>query len=305
MRQAELKLLSDGERAGADNIPKRHHFVPEMLSKRFVDSDGKLYCYKKDAPERGVFTGTPKNLFVQGHLYTAFNEDGTKDVLLEQKFSQLDSEANDIIEKIIVSVRKGQLPGLTEVEKRVWDLFHFVQWKRVPDSHGFYFTDENFGPVIQQAKADYQEKYGPLTEEQEGWFQDPEWLKKYKQNVRVGMLAQAGSRVREALSQKGLGIAIISKPNKSFVIGSFPVVKFAHTGRADLTDSTVEVWLPISHDVAVTPAPISPMKEKAVYIRDSDVRKINEAILKQSTMIAGRSPKLIRSLTGDRGRCFI
>lgn len=80
-------------------------------------------------------------------------------------------------------------------------------------------------------------------------------------------------------------------------MGSRPVVKLTHPGRGHLADATVEVWLPIASDVAVSPAPGAPTEELLVEIReDSTIRYLNRAAFIQSTAIAGKSQKLVASL---------
>jgi hypothetical protein len=108
----------------------------------------------------------------------------------------------------------------------------------------------------------------------------------------VGVLPTPAER-EKLLSSGGL-IVRITKHNKSFVIGSRPVVR---PGRMHIEDATGQAWLPIAHDVAVLlfagnggPASIE------------IIRWLNEALFKQSTFVAGRSNKLLASLSGCRCR---
>ena len=65
--------------------PKRHHFNPEMLQRRFTDQEGRLYFYDKRFPEKGIQRSIPKNLFVEQHLHTQFLDSGEKDVSVEEE----------------------------------------------------------------------------------------------------------------------------------------------------------------------------------------------------------------------------
>jgi hypothetical protein len=116
----------------------------------------------------------------------------------------------------------------------------------------------------------------------------------------VDALKRTSPQVLAILKQKGLGIATVRKRGKSFVIGSLPVVKLTYPGREHLADPSVEVWLPIAFDVAVSPAPIPSGSELLLEIDDPVVRSINGATFKQSTTIAGRSEELISSLAHAR-----
>ena len=94
------------------NIPKRQHYVAEMILKRFTNAQGRLHFFDKRFPENGVLTSTPKNLFLENHIYTQYDKQGVKDVSLEIFFSKLESEANQIIEKIVAAARIGHTPNL-------------------------------------------------------------------------------------------------------------------------------------------------------------------------------------------------
>ena len=89
-------------------------------------------------------------------------------------------------------------------------------------------------------------------------------------------------------------IAVISVPRESFVIGSCPIARF-HRG-IPLTRPEVQFWLSIASDVSVSPY-FACGREKCVEVRDPFVRKINREIFRQSSAIAGRSEKLIASLS--------
>ncbi|MCH7776908.1 MAG: DUF4238 domain-containing protein [Gemmatimonadetes bacterium] len=282
------------------SVPKRHHYVPQMLLRRFTNARGKLYFFDKRVPEKGVLTSTPKNLFLEKHLYTRYDERGTKDVTLERDFAALEGKANQVIEKIVTAARKGLTPSLTADEKATWDQFFYYQWKRAPDLHEKTSVFGDFENVIQEALAEFETTIRPLTDEERQSMQDRDVLARIKQNAKVDAVADPGQEVQDVLGQKGLGVVIIPKPNKSFVIGSLPIVKLTQPGRTHLADPSVEAWLPIASDVAVTPA-LSRNREKLVPINeDRHVRGINAAIFKQSTTTAGRSQALITSLANRR-----
>ena len=89
---------------------------------------------------------------------------------------------------------------------------------------------------------------------------------------------------------------IIRKKNKSFVIGSNPVLQvFPENGSSGGRPRPFTAsWLPIAHDIAIAygegEGGLMEFKE------DRELRRFNEAIFDQSSAIAGRSDKLIRSL---------
>ncbi|VAX18350.1 hypothetical protein MNBD_NITROSPINAE04-21, partial [hydrothermal vent metagenome] len=130
-------------------------------------------------------------------------------------------------------------------------------------------------------------------------LRNPDYSDRIKQNAKVDALKKDSINILDVLNNKGLGITRISSANKSFIIGSFPVLKLTNDGRTHLSDPTVEAWLPIAHDIIVTPA-LEKGEEKLVALNDKSVRRLNMLFAKQSTTIAGRSEKLIRSLAFPR-----
>ena len=72
-------------------------------------------------------------MYVQGHLYTLVEKDGSKDTTLEKYYVDIEGIADQVIEKIVRAARKGQLSRLTITEKIDWDNFVYRQCERVPD----------------------------------------------------------------------------------------------------------------------------------------------------------------------------
>jgi hypothetical protein len=82
-----------------------------MLQSRFTDDRGRIYVFNKKAPENGVFETTPTNAFVQRHIYSFVNKDGTKDPTLERFYADLEGRANKIIEKIVDAAWRKNPPA--------------------------------------------------------------------------------------------------------------------------------------------------------------------------------------------------
>lgn len=276
-------------------IPKRHHYVPQMLLRRFCDVNGNLYFFDKRICEKGVLKSTPPNLFYQKHLYSLVDENGSKDASLEREMSVLEGRADRVIEKIITAARSWTKPHLSNDEKNIWDKFLYLQWKRVPDSHRKYESLINFEESLRAAAAEFERAVRPLTDDERMKISDPEVQARIKQNARVKATASAGDDVVETLAQKSLLIAMPENKKKSFVIGSFSFVQLEYAG-SNAGERIVQAWLPVASDVAVTMVP-KQNAETLAKLDDRNVRRLNEAIFAQSMMVAGRSLPLIRSLS--------
>jgi hypothetical protein len=278
-------------------VPKRHHYNPQMLLRRFADAQGMLFFYNKGLPHRGVQSTQPANLFVQNHLYSFQTKDGTKDTSLETQFAALEYKADLIIEKIITCARAGREPKLNPEERRDWDSFFYYQWKRVPEMIESNSNISDFGTSLRRA-INSLEKIRPLTQAEREDFQKPSTIKRMRQNAIVRSVADPGRRVLGELGKKGLGILITRKIKKSFVLGSRAIVKLTLRGRTNLSDPTVEVWLPIASDIAVCFLPGPPWERLIECSDDRHIRHLNKATFKQSGIVAGRSRALIASLAG-------
>ncbi len=276
--------------------PKRHHFVPQFILRRFVDHNGKLYSFDKRIHEKGVLAQTPEGLFVKKHLYSTIDVAGNREATLETHLSSVESVASTIIEKIIETARSHQNPKLTHAEKELWNQFFYLQWKRVPESFSRRELVARYDTYLEESLAEFESHRRPLTGAEHAHFRNPHTRDRLYRNASIMAVAEPGVHVQEARREKGLGVALIEKPNKSFIIGSFPIVRFANGGNAHLASPTVQIWFPIASDVAVTP--IFPRdSERLVIINDKNIRSINEAIFRQSTLIAGRSQALVASLS--------
>ena len=283
------------------NIPKNHHYIPQMLLKRFTNQEGKLYVYDRCHPEKGIQKKDPRKTFVRRHLYTQVEEDGTRDVSVETEFlAPLESDASPVIEKIANAARRGVPPNLSPDEKDIWVVFSYIQFKRVPE------TREKYKEEIRQEilrEIDFIGQFRPFTDRELSILDDEETMERLFRNSSIQSVQKPLSKEgAEILLAKRIGVAVIRKPKpkRSFVIGSNPVVKLSHPKRSHLSDPTVEVWLPIARDVAVSPCPGE--SDKVISLQDRHIESINRSAFKQSTVIAGCSRELIESLLGEEAR---
>jgi Protein of unknown function (DUF4238) len=279
---------------------KNNHYVPQMLLRRFMNAKGELFYFNKNKPEKSIEHRNPNSIFCAPNLYVDIDRTKKRDVSLERDvYGTLESDATPIVDKIVEAARKDKLPQLTRVEKSKWDEFFARQWARTPDAYAKYSESFNFQNEIKSSLDFFKQNVRPISLAEHAKFGDPEYLKKLRKTTFIGSLKLSGGMSQHALGTRGLGIVRISDAKKSFIIGSFPVVKLTLPGRTKLTDPTVEAWLPISYDVAVTPWGLKD-QEAGNIIDGTKVRELNLFVCAQSTEIAGRSEALLQSLL--RGR---
>ena len=259
--------------------PKRHHYVPCMLSKRFANQSGKLFFFDKVRADRGVQVTTPKNLLVESHLYTTVDSSGNKNVEVERRLAEIEDQVNKVVDKIVNAARQKKTPNLTHAEKESWCQYFYLQWRRVPE-----VRDQIIPKVISEEEKRQLSKYFGSIEE----------VNRNIKNVWVESLPNSSKNVLSVLMNKGLGIVVAQNLEHSFIVGSHPTVKFSHPGRAHLSDSSVEYWFPLASDVAVSPS--GGRADQLVVVDEGVVQTINKSISEQSTIIAGRSRELIESI---------
>lgn len=285
------------------SIPKDHHYIPRMLLKRFTDEEGNLYAYDKSHPSRGIRKRAPKNLFFKRHLYTQVAEDGTRDASVETEFlSRLESDASPVIEKIVSAARRGGPPSLSLTERGIWAAFTYVQFKRVPEMREMH-KEEIFQEI--RREIDFMRQFRRFADHELSVLHDEEKMERLWRNISIqGVQKPLSKEGTEIFLEKRIGVAVIrnAKPKRSFVIGSNPIVRMSHPERSHLADATVELWLPLARDVAVSPCPGE--SDSVISVNDRHIRAINRSVFEQSTVIAGCSRDLIESLLDEETRNF-
>ena len=281
--------------------PVRHHYVPRMLLKRFMDTDDRLWTFNKASPEKGVLPKSIGSVFFEKHRYSVIKADGTKDVSLEHALSEIEGDADRFIEKVVATVRAGNTPHITKSDHALWMKFLRVQWLRRPGVVTDHMSPEEFDEFLDEEIAALTPFLHRIPPQALALVKTPEWRKRLKRNLAAQMVTQPMSDVQNTLSQMGLAIAVLRKSNKSFVIGSHPVIRCAPPGGGKLGTPGVELWLPVARDVAISPLPEPGIVRVLDGIADADLRRLNLAIYAQSREIASSSQSLVASIVGACG----
>ena len=279
------------------NTPKRHHVVPQMIVRNFLDQNNVLWCLKKD--EGTVFSSTARNAFVYTNLYTNYGytgrlNDATKENLIA---TQIEAPADRVVKKITSSARADRKPNLTVEEKHIWDNFLHAQVLRTayvrsllnkPEIvHGYIgFLERKLGTLPERAHALLK---GTSNEPSPILLEN--WLK---------LILNPVGNFYEALRGKGLIIQLIKNPRKAFITGSVPTL--LHTPHRGTFKQSGILLIPIASDVAVASFgyfgdenlwPVPQTNRGTDYIRFTNLE-----IRNQSNIVGCRSRKLVESLRG-------
>ena len=277
--------------------PKRHHYVPEMLLRNFTDENGRLYVFDKRLPDKGARISSPKQAFVENNMYLQYAySGGEKDYSIEHALSQLEGSASGVIMRVIDAARTGKCPTLSEEEKRSWDTYFCSQLTRTPDVRP---SDQDLDEARLQLADDIIRSNtlsSTAISNLKHVVSDPEIVSQSNQSVRANLAIPNDSRILDVISGKGMLVAWIKRSNRSFVIGSKPIVIVRPEAHTHLADPAVFAWLPVAYDVAVTPALTAGEIKLFEITNNRFVRGLNDATLDQSVTIAGRSQILVESL---------
>jgi hypothetical protein len=274
--------------------PKRHHFIPQMLLRRFTDVAGHLYFANRRNPKAGVGFAKPENLLLEKHLYSTIQKDGKRDASLEQRYSKLEGAVSPLIDQITRCILNDTIPELNGSAKETWDKFLYEQWRRVPDMHNQVMPQASAKEAVREALDAFESEYRTLAPDERARSLTPHAVAEFRQNAKVGALSRSSGEVMKALAGKGLSFGVCEKRH-SFIIGSSPILKIVEGPSSRLDDPRVEVWLPI-HPNIVAVAAGKKGDATIVALPAHSVKSFNRAVVKKSSMIAGRSEKLIMSL---------
>lgn len=279
--------------------PKRHHFVPEMVLNGFTDEDEWLHWCRVDEKPTVVRRARPTELFYKKHLYSTISEVGVKDAVMERQLSVLESEAAEVVQQIIFKARAGKPATLSGAQKRVWYLFFLLQWRRTPEAQRAAISDTDLLQMLDETLDEARDLF-PKRHVEIDALATSEAKARILRNVRIDSLKGLSGNVIGVLEQRGIGILHIPKRDRSFIVGSRPIVRFTPEGHTHLSDPAVEMWLPIASDVAAGVGLGNGGISLHLLTDDRPVRQLNCAIANQSSIIAGCSSALVRSLANQR-----
>lgn len=277
------------------NTPKRHHFVPQMLLRRFSAADGSLYFHRREMGRGTVAKISTRKLFVEKNLYNQIGNSGNIDYSIEKELAILEGEANSIIDYMIMRVERGNKPKLSREKKAIWDRFFYVQWKRTPNVLDRTITFSEFEQSYVEALEEFEEKYRPLMEHERQELMQEEVMGRVRHNARAMSVAAPSQMVTQVLRRKGLEF-IVNRTDEPFVIGSNPISRIESFNQTHLESPMMRAWLPLSSRIAVSPAYQKGIYKISVEKAKGKISAINRNIVSQSDGYASESKDLIEKM---------
>lgn len=271
--------------------------MPQMILNNFKNDRGKLWCFNKDTGR--CYEVPPSKVLVERDFYSAVLGDGSKDAFTEMKLAEgIEAETAPLVCRLIHCAREGRELDISYEEKKILALFVHIQDARTRMSYNISRNDKILVAAIRQWAA----RGNCLTGEQRKILNDEVARGRIKKNLWLRYLTDEDLSDEETIGKlmdKEIGVMFIQKPNKSFIIGDHPVIRGVNKhGNIRLEDDDVFEMLPVAHDVLLFWGRQYYRDRERIIVHDSHkIRSINEAILRRSTTIAGRSQDLLRSLS--------
>lgn len=284
--------------SGRSTTPRRHHYIPQMIQRRFAGPDLHLFSFDKRHPERGVERKPIRRLFQAQHLYTVRHLDGTRDTSTETRLSVIEGRAGSVIARAVDDARAGRpTPWSVADRKALIDLL-IAQFRRSPDLHQRVLLRPTAEEIVADGIAQWEARFGPAPPEERAALLSPAFIAEARRNALAANAADPLLRVAAAMEQRGFSVARIAVPGCSFILGSNPFARFraADSGRQDLGDPDAELWLPIAHDVALVSYGDTSTTRFVEFTKDTPIRQMNGLIARDSTVFASADRDLIEAL---------
>lgn len=272
------------------NAPHRHHYVPRMVQRNFANESGGLFFWRRGMPIGQVRVSKPSNLFVEDHLYTLIDKNGGRDHSIEYWFGRLESLVAPFIQEFLSIVRDGMTPIMNRTHLDLWHTYVYHAQKRTVAWHQRFLKPEDLLVVVKEIASEQQ-----WHEHIQRWGKDPKHALREMNNARIA--SQVTPMPDEMLEDcRSLGLAIYIAPAKtSFILGDDMRGDALLSSNGQATSARRVQFMPIAPDVAVgychTPG------VHTEHLTAMEVRRMNEAMAKQSYLIAGRSEAQIASLS--------
>jgi hypothetical protein len=274
----------------SNKAPHRHHYVPRMVQRNFINESGGLFFWRRGMCIGEVRSTKPSNLFVEDNLYTIVGKNGARDHSIEHWFGRLESLAARFIQQFLGIVRHGMTPIMDPTHWDFWHIYNYHAQKRTVAWHQRFLRPEDFIAVLQEIASEQQ-----WNEHIRAWETDPEDTLREMNNARIA--SQIDPMPDEMLVEfRSRGLVIyVAPPQTSFILGDDISVDALVSSHGGTTGARKVNFMPIAPDVAV-----GYCDTRGVYtdhLTAMDVRRMNEAMAKQSYLIAGRSSAQIASLS--------
>lgn len=274
----------------SNKAPHRHHYVPRMVQRNFTNESGGLYFWRRGMAVGEVRSTKPSNLFVEDHLYTMVDKEGGRNHSIEHWFGRLETLAAPFIQQFLNIVRHGMTPIMDPTYWDLWHIYNYHAQKRTVAWHTRFLTRDDLLAVMKQIATKQQ-----WREHLQAWEANPDDVHREMNNARIAsQVHPIPNDLLEELRSQGI-VIYVAPPQTSFILGDEAGASALVSSKRYATGRHRVQFMPLAPDVAVGYCVTRGVQIDHLVARD--VRRMNEAMAKQSYLIAGRSRAQIASLS--------
>ncbi|CAO4157307.1 DUF4238 domain-containing protein [Methylorubrum extorquens] len=135
---------------------KRHHYVPEMMLRRFAGPDLHLWSFDKRHPDYGIERKPIARLFREWDLYTSVDATGWRDRLAETRLSVMESRASPVLDWVVAEARQGRLATVSNADREALADILVAQIGRSPDAFNSITAEWDFDAFIADRLAEWE-----------------------------------------------------------------------------------------------------------------------------------------------------
>ena len=282
---------------------RRHHFVPQTLQKRFADERRHIwYCERRSL--KGSFSiPEDRNIdscFWMRNINTTIRSDGSLSDAAETKYwKAIDDYLTEILDALGSNVRANTVSVFGDEALRSLNMVMTSLLKRSMD----YFSDKPDQELgMQVLEAVKFEAGSPLNPEELGVH--PLKIERPEYVGREVRLRAQGNHSGDVLRELEDYTVVYAKPQvgASFVLGSKMIFRptKAHDGGLGATD--FEMWFPIAQDAMLIRVHKTRIQPTLLTMNKSQVRRLNQLIVRESLRVGSGCKRLITSLTRSKHR---
>jgi hypothetical protein len=280
----------------ANKPPVDHHYVPKHIIRNFSQPSGQVFWRSKVKPQ--IRLVWPEDIFFKKFGNSFIDRSGNRNSDLELRLSTIDYEFSKIQHQINDAINQKTKFDISLQQRNIISIYIYVLWKRNPTIRNWFhdkfhgeFQSEEFSKEIAEKLNDAQ-----FSEFQA--FFNQQWIASTLGTVIVEDTLRVSQRITEALNLKKIS-CVTPKNNKSFILGSNPLVWLRGIFSEGIGDPESELWMPISPKVCLLFHKPS-LDTNLKYLENDQVRFLNLLQWKQSDSAVACSSELLRSIATSR-----
>lgn len=276
---------------------KRHHYIPEVLQKRFCKEGGKLWYAKNESKLLTFELLTPRGCFWERNLNTTMVDEKPSDRLETDFWKVVDDHLTDLLDETELAFRKGLKPVFRGQPLASLRELIVCMMRRAPDA-----TDlpdaKKVGIEVEERIAEVFDEQGMARDDRS---EDTVWLRQNGRHILASIKVTRPEKVLATLSVYS-AVWAVAEQRSSFILGSRMVYRASNGGTGHLDDPNTELFWPVSPKRAIVFLRKPHNMPDIMPLGKDGVREWNEHIFEQSAAIASHSEALLRSLTKRSGK---